>query len=535
MNRPPRGGVDLLTSWGFISRALSGALVFALSLTAAATGARADTLVYALYDDIKDWDPAVAFSLEAILLRNVYEPLVRYAAPEPGAPGDAPPIEGVLATDWQVSDDALTWTFILRDGITFHDGTPLNAAAAKASLDRTITLGQGASFIWDGVEEITAPDDTTLVIRTNRPIPIDLIASAQYGAYIYSPTAAENGTNWFNQGNASGTGPYKVAGWTRGQQIILEQNPDYWRGWDAGQFKRIIMKVVAEAATQAQLIRSGGADFVTLLPVDLLQRLREDSAITVDLAPSWINTQALINTQKYPTDDINFRRALTHAWDYASIATEIYQGTADVARGPVPATMWGHNPQLTAPAFDLEEARRLIDASGIPPRDRKISAAYVGTAAEVTNSLLVFQAYLATIGVELQLRPGPWGKIWDDAKNLRTAPNMQVLSWWPTYPTPADWLQGMYRTEDPTLFNLAHYSNEEFDALVDEARTLESTDREAAIDLYARAQQILVEDAVAIFFADVAARYVHRADIEGVEKNPAYVGIDFYSLRRRQP
>ncbi|MEQ8747067.1 ABC transporter substrate-binding protein [Pyruvatibacter sp.] len=523
-----------MKSWGTITRALFGALVLAIPLSAAVSPVRADTMVYALYDDIKDWDPAVAFSLEAILLRNVYEPLVRYAAPKPGDAGDAPPIEGVLATDWQASDDALTWTFTLREGVTFHDGSPFNAAAAKAALDRTISLGQGAAFIWDGVEEITAPDDTTLVIRTSRPIPIDLIASAQYGAYIYSPTAAENGTEWFNQGNASGTGPYKVAGWTRGQQIVLEQNDDYWRGWQDSQFKRIIMKVVAEAATQAQLIRSGGADFVTLLPVDLLERLKNDPDIAVDLAPSWINTQALINTQKYPTDDINFRRALTYAWDYASIADEIYQGTADVARGPVPTTMWGHNADLAPPAFDLEEAKRLIDASGIPPRDRKISAAYVGTAAEVTNSLLVFQAYLATIGVELQLRPGPWGKIWDDAKNLRTAPNIQVLSWWPTYPTPADWLQGMYRTEDPTLFNLAHYSNPDFDALVDEARTLESTDREAAVALYAKAQQILVDDAVGIFFADVSARYVHRANISGVEKNPAYVGVDFYSLRREQ-
>lgn len=524
-----------MTSWGAIRRAFVFAALAVMPLVAATGAARAETLVYALYDDIKDWDPAIAFSLEAILLRNVYEPLVRYAAPDPGSTGDAPPIEGVLATDWQVSNDALTWTFTLREGVTFHDGTAFNAAAAKASLDRTVELGQGAAFIWDGVEEILAPDDTTLIIRTSRPIPIDLIASAQYGAYIYSPTAAENGTDWFNQGNAAGTGPYKVAGWTRGQQIVLEQYTDYWRGWDDDQFRRVIMKVVAEAATQAQLIRSGGADFVTLLPVDLLQRLKSDPGITVDLAPSWINTQALINTKKYPTDDINFRRALTHAWDYASIATEIYQGTAYVAKGPIPATMWGHNRELTTPAFDLDEARRLIEASGIPPRDRKISAAYVGTAAEVTNSLLVFQAYLATIGVELQLRPGPWGKIWDDAKNLRTAPNMQVLSWWPTYPTPADWLQGMYRTEDPTLFNLAHYSNPDFDALVDEARALESTDREAAIALYGQAQQILMDDAVAVFFADVSARYVHRADIEGVTKNPAYVGVDFFSLRRRAP
>lgn len=151
----------------------------ASALLGLATPAPASTLVYASYGDIKDWDPAVAFSLESILLLNVYEPLI-WCDPAGGGTTFRPG----LAASWSQGADKLTWTFKLREGVSFHDGAPFDAAAAKASIERTIKLKQGAFYIWDGVDRIDAPDATTLVIHTKQPAPIDLIASAQYGAYI---------------------------------------------------------------------------------------------------------------------------------------------------------------------------------------------------------------------------------------------------------------------------------------------------------------------------------------------------------------
>ncbi len=132
----------------------------------------------------------------------------------------------------------------------FHDGTAFDAAAAKAALERTIRMKQGASYIWDAVERIEAPDAETLVIRTKQPAPIDLIASAQYGAYLYSPVAAEKGSSWFNSGKDAGTGPYRVLRWDRNDQIVLEANKDYWGGEQQGRFDRVVIKVVREASTQ---------------------------------------------------------------------------------------------------------------------------------------------------------------------------------------------------------------------------------------------------------------------------------------------
>jgi peptide/nickel transport system substrate-binding protein len=158
------------------------ALVAAYGLSLpAASPARAETATYAMYGDVKDWDPSIAFSLEVMMLANVYEPLLWY-----NPPGSDQQFTPALATDWSVSDDGLTWTFNLREGVTFHDGAPFDAAAAKASIDRTLEMKKGAYYIWASVEAIEAPDAQTLVIRTKTPQPIDLIASSQYGAYMYS-------------------------------------------------------------------------------------------------------------------------------------------------------------------------------------------------------------------------------------------------------------------------------------------------------------------------------------------------------------
>lgn len=506
-------------------------LVGTLAATAIALGSPGSAtpprpLVYASYADIKDWDPAIAFSLESVLLLNVYEPLL-WCKVSKGKLR----FEPALATSWWKSDDELSWTFKLRDGVTFHDGTPFNAAAAKASLERTIALKKGASYIWDGVDKIEAPDRLTLVIHTIKPAPIDLIASAQYGAYIYSPAAAENGTDWFNRGNAAGTGPYRVASWEKNDRVLLEANPEYWGGVPKDRFHRVVIKVVREASTQIQLIRSGDADIISLVPVDLLRTFGTD--VTVDLAPSWYNSQILINTARAPTDVPAFREALLHAWDYEGVTRYIYANAATVPEGPVPHSMWGSDPGTQRPRFDLEEARRLLEASGVPRSQRRIYASYVGSSLEYANAMLLYQANLAKIGIDLVLQPGPWEAIWDTARNSRTAPHMITMTWWPTYASPADWLSGLFGTQETVTFNLSRYSNAEFDRLVKEGRALEATDRAGAILKYEQAQRVLLNDAPAVFFADLKTRLVYRSDLTGVVLNPAYAGVRFADLRRK--
>jgi peptide/nickel transport system substrate-binding protein len=507
---------------------LFAVVLLAAGVSAPAAQAANNTSTYAMYGDVKDWDPSIAFSLEILMLANVYEPLLWY-----NPPGSDEQFTPALATSWSVSDDGLTWTFKLREGVTFHDGAKFDAAAAKASIDRTREMKKGAHYIWGPVSSIEAPDATTLVIKSNEPAPIDLIASSQYGAYIFSPDAAAKGTDWFNEGNAAGTGPYTVRQWTKGQQVVLEAFDEYWGGWEDGQFDRVILKVVTENATQLQMLKSGEADFISLVPADAVASLNEDPGIVAQSVASWKNSQFLINTQKAPTDNLKFRQALTHLWDYETVVNDIYAGHAAVGRGLIPATMWGHNASIQAPGFDIEKARQLIEESGVPADQRKVTMAYIGTSEEYKNSALLFQENARQAGVEVELLPGEWGTIWGNAKNLDTAPNLQSMTWWPTYPTPNDWLVGLFRTEEKALFNLSHYSNLAYDAAVDAGIAVEGSDRAKAIEQYGAAQQMLMDDAVAIFYADISTRLAMRADIEGVVNNPAYQSRFFYRLRRK--
>ncbi|WP_205576834.1 ABC transporter substrate-binding protein [Photobacterium salinisoli] len=499
----------------------AGSVMYSADTLAAGT----DTLTYAQYADIKDWDPAVAFSLEVNMLSNVYEPLLWY-----NPPGSEETFTPALATSWSVSDDGLTWTFRLREGVSFHDGEKLTAQAAKQSLERTIAMKKGAHYIWSEVEAINAPDTYTLTITTKNPAPIDLIASSQYGAYIYSPKAAEKGTEWFNEGHAAGTGPYQVRSWEQGQQVVLDKNTAYWGGWKDSQYERVVLKLVANPATQIQMIKAGDADFISLPSADLIQSLAKNKDVVVQEVASWKNSQFLINTQKYPTDNLQFRQALTHAWDYQSVVDYVYAGGASVAKGIVPTSMWGANADLQAPGFDLKKAKQLLKSSGVPEKDWKVSVSYINSSDAYKNAILMYQENLRQIGVTLEVKPGPWGKIWNDAKNLRTAPNLQSMTWWPTYATPSDWLIGLFRTEDKTSFNLSHYSNQRYDSLVDQGVKLEGSDRAKAVSLYQQAQKILVDDAVAIFYADLKDRVIYRKGIEGLKPNPAYAATFFYQL-----
>ena len=507
---------------------MSAVIAAALTLVLAGLApVQADTRTFTFVDsfDIKDWDPAIIYSNEVRVMLNVYETLVRYDADT----GDVLPL---LATEWSVSDDGLDWEFKLRQGVTFHDGSPFNAAAAKAALDRTIEMGKGGAYNWYAVTETVAVDDHTLLIRTSEPSPIDLIASAQYGSFIYSVQAGEAGTDWFMQGNASGTGPYHVRQWVKGQQVVLEKFPDYWGGWPEEAFDRVILRIVEEVSTQVQMVRSGEADLIlTTAPSDMLKKLAAEDGITVGVFDSWTNLPLAVNTQKYPTDNKKFRQALTYLLDYEAIANEIYGGYATVAMAPVPQSMWGAA-QFEPPGLDPERARQLLEESGIPPEDWKVTY-YVYTGREELRQIAeLFQALAGQAGIQVDIQVGEWGVLWDKQKHQSTAANLFALNFWPDYGTPSSWLLLEYRTEDPVVFNFSYYSNPAFDAALDEGLALEAIDRAKATEKYLEAQRLVHDDVASIMLVDMQRTIVYRSDLEGVEFSPAYETVFVHDLKR---
>ena len=152
--------------------------------TTATTGGDTEVLRLASWMTLSTWDPRASSGDEPLFLANLYEPLL-YVNP----PGSAEPYTPCLATSWEVSDDGLTWTFRLREGVTFHDGTPFTSAAVKSTIESTLDLDLGAAYMWYPVEKIATPDDYTVKITTSYPAAMDRVATAMYGAWMFSPKA----------------------------------------------------------------------------------------------------------------------------------------------------------------------------------------------------------------------------------------------------------------------------------------------------------------------------------------------------------
>jgi peptide/nickel transport system substrate-binding protein len=140
---------------------------------------------------------------------------------------------------------------------------------------------------------------------------------------------------------------------------------------------------------------------------------------------------------------------------------------------------------------------------------------------------------LRKIGINLDMKPGLWSTNWQKAKNIKTAPNIISMAWWPTYPTPSDWFFSLYKTQKNPLFNLSYYSNPVVDSLIQTAWSLESIHPEKATLIYKNVQEIIINDCVVIPATDLNIQSVYNNEIIGFEKNPAYATLFFYNLKRK--
>ncbi|WP_419946717.1 ABC transporter substrate-binding protein [Candidatus Poriferisodalis sp.] len=470
-----------------------------------------------------DLDPSSAFSNENALLQNVYETLTRLANPD-----NSDEVSGVLAESWTSNADATEWTFKLREGVTFHDGSPLTAAAVRDSLQRTIDLDLGAAFILLPVESMEAPDDHTLTFTLAWPAPMDLVLSSQYSVYIVCPSAVGNDSAWFNDGNACGTGPYTIDAHDPAGSTWLARFDDYWGGWSDGQVDSVEMRLIEDPVLAEQLVRNGDAHFTYNLPFDVYDSLESDSEISVLRGLSMTNLFGMLNVRRLSAE---IREALVLSFPYDDVTAALYGGEAVRARGMVPLTVWGSSPDLDIPQTNLDRARELIEAAGAD--GLTVTYSFDAGTTEQQQIGEVWKANLATIGVNLELEPLTWDARWEKAQSdPDTAQDVFTMFWFPSYVTPFDFLFSTFHSEEEPFFNLGYYSNEEFDNLINEADAVSGTDREAASELFRQAQEILIADHAAVFMLDVPSVEVLRAEFTGHVPNPAYANVvRFYDLR----
>ncbi|MDX1378308.1 MAG: ABC transporter substrate-binding protein, partial [Anaerolineales bacterium] len=301
--------------------------------------------------NITTWDPVASFSTEAAYMANTYEQLLRI-----NPPGSTEEFTPLLAESWEPNDDGTVWTFYLREGVTFHDGEPMNADAVVKSLDAARTEG-GASFIWWMVDSIEAVDDLTVQFNLNTSAPVDLIASSLYAAWIVSPAAldaAAGDENFWADGRSYGTGPYMVESYVPDQEIVFQQFSDYWGGFTDDNYDTVLVQIVPEALTQQQMLEGGDVDLVTRIPSENYASFRDNPDYTFYEEPSFFNYVGYFNTLRPPLDNTKVRQALSYAIPYQDIINIAADGLGTQSRGPVPAGVWPWSPEVNQYTYDLE-------------------------------------------------------------------------------------------------------------------------------------------------------------------------------------
>lgn len=512
--------------------------VLALMLTAGSLGVASSggaatapkTFTYDTYTQVMtSWDPSTEYSNEIIAMQDMYETLTRYDA-------TTNQVNPLLATSWSSSNGGKTWTFNLRHDVTFHDGRPVTAEAAKAAIERTITLNQGAAYIWGPVASIDTPSTYTLVFNLKYAAPLDLISSSDYGAYIYD-TQASGSTNlakWFAAGHEAGSGPYQLQNYSSGKEIelTLKAFPKYWGGWSGSHFNQVVFRVTPEASTAAQLVESGQVSYVEQMSPQLFNSLKGKSGLQTSQTASWQNLFALFNTASGPMKNVDFRKAVASAIDYKGLLAAL-KGAGVRTPGIVPNGLIGYDPKLPEYKLNLTAAKNYLKKSGYSGKKTVLNLTYTeGDNNEQIASLLM-QSELSQLGITLKVHALQWSTQWAEAqsKTLSARQDITLMYWWPDYADPYSWFVNLFETEKTPVFNLAYYSNKTLDAQINKVEQTLAVNKAAGAALYDQMQKELYNSAPAVSLLTENYERVMIAGIKGYVDNPAYPSVVFvYNL-----
>jgi peptide/nickel transport system substrate-binding protein len=503
---------------------LIGALLASCAPGAAEQAATPKFAVYALNSEpLTNWDPAIEFSNGIHVHNNIYEQLVRYDA-------ETETVTPLLAESYSFSDDGLTWTFKLREGVKFQNGDDLTAEDVKYSIDRTMALEAGASYIWYPVEEINVVDPLTVEFKLAFNTPLDLVAATGYAAFIYSDQCVDEENNWIEEGKGCGTGPYMLSSSKWGDEVILEKFDGYWGGWQENSFDTVVFKKVAETATRRQMIETGEATITVELPYSDINALKENDDVIVYVEPSLQNLIGMFNTVKAPLDDVLVRQALAYAFPYDEVIDAAIGGYGRQSYGMVPFGLWGWSDKLSQYSTDLDKARELLTEAGYPDGGFGLLLTYTAGNEAEKNSAELYKANLAELNIDLEIRGMPWDSQWELSKSTDPEARQDIfmMYWWPDLPSPYSFLFSTFHSEDEPFFNLAYYSNPEFDDLINTGNELTATDFETAEQMFVDAQEILLEDAASLFIYDRQDVWVTVKDLQGFKFNPAYPTVVFF-------
>ncbi|RMF87965.1 MAG: ABC transporter substrate-binding protein, partial [Nitrospinota bacterium] len=454
---------------------------------------------------------------ESMDIVNLYDPLLypqKGGAPKPH-----------VAESWDVSADGLTWTFHLRKGIKFHDGSELTAEDVVFSMDRELRLGKGYSWLWATALKpgsTKALDRHTVQFRLNAPYGPFIATLIQFFIVNKKVVLAHKeagdygefgdyGVRYLSRHDA-GSGPFILESVIPDTRRIYRRFPGYWQRWKPNQVDKVVIEIVPEPATMKTLLKAGKIDMSDQWKDrEWFESARNMEGVTVQEDPNNQLYLIHINNKKPPLDNINVRKAILHAFDYRT-AVEVIFGNAKRARGPVPVGLAGHNDKVKVYETDLAKAKEYMKKAGVKPKRKFI---YSYTTAGVNEKMgLLLQSNLAEIGIDVELKPNTWATLVQMVSKPETTPDFFPVFHTAKYPSPDGHTYLMYHPNAwGTYMSASWYQNPEMSRLMEEAR--KTADTEKRYELYKKAQEIVVNDAASLWIANPMHRIAYRNRVKG--------------------
>jgi len=415
------------------------------------------------------------------ILENVYDTLVQ--------PGDDLTMEPALAESWDISDDQLTWTFHLREGVKFHNGRDLTADDVVYSFERIMDPETGAAnaYRFESVESVDAVDERTVEIRLTRPTPNLLVNIGGFkGMAIVPREIVEDGTI---DTHPIGTGPFRFVSSSPDQGILLERNPDYWQE-GLPRLEQIRFVQIPDPTVKLTNLRTGEVHWVDSVPPQELEALAGDDSIALERVPGGDYHYFALNHAREPFDDVRVRRAIAMAIDREEIAEAAQFGAATANQTAIPEGNFWHHDYAPFTPGDIDGAQALLDEAGVS--DLTISFMVSSEFPETVTQAQVIASQLEPLGITVEIDDVDFST-WLDRQGQGDF-DAFMLSWIGNI-DPDDFYYAQHHSEGG--FNFQGYSNPEVDDLLDQARV--ETDQEARKALYDQAVEIIVDEASYIY------------------------------------
>jgi peptide/nickel transport system substrate-binding protein len=500
------------------------------ALLAASSPTRADTtLVIGIAADPTGLDPeAVLNNTSGFVMATIYDGLTRY---KPGTTEVGPG----LAEKWDISADGLTYTFHLRKGATFQDGTPFNAKAYVQGLDRLLNKQSPDSiyntgpvesmidFTYEDVASYRAVDDDTVEFKLKQPSAALLASLAMVWNGVVSPTAVTKYGKEFRN-HPVGSGPFVFKEWRQRDQVSLDANPNYWGG--KPKVDHLVFKEYPDPQAALLALKRGDIQILGDVSTQLVPAMRSDPNIEIVTQPGLAVSGVGLPCDVPPFNDKRVRQALNHAVDFDAIDKSLFQGLAVPMSSPLPESQWGFDKSIQGYKYDPDLAKKMLADAGVKlplkvefltynsPRGYNPAGPDLATA---------IQGYLGKIGIEADVRKVDMGA---NLATIRSGKYQGIfmVGWTGDNGDPDNFVGELFNSSRIPVTNTPRYKNPEVDKLLDEAAR--ESDPQKRLALYSDIQKKILDDAPWIFVNSVLQVRAIRKEVKGFVLNPTQMFFD---------